>query len=74
VITTLGKSQSGCAAGVLLTADQNLEHQQNLRALLIAVAILVAASNRIESLRPLAPELLRVLPTLKRGDLIRVTV
>lgn len=28
----------------------------------------------IESLRPLAPELLRVLPTLKRGDLIRVTV
>jgi hypothetical protein len=58
---------------VLLTADQNLEHQQNLRVLPVAVAVLVAASNRIESLRPLAPELLRVLPTLKRGDLIRVT-
>ena len=59
---------------VLLTADQNLEYQQNLRALPIAVAVLVAASNRIESLRPLTPELLRVLPTLKRGDLTRITV
>ena len=58
---------------VLLTADQNLEHQQNLRALPVAVAVLVAASNRIESLQPLVPELLRVLPTLKRGDFIRVT-
>lgn len=59
---------------VLLTADQNVEHQQNLRALPVAVAVLVAASNRIESLGPLVPELLRVLPTLKRGDFIRVTV
>ena len=59
---------------VLLTADQNLEHQQSLGALPIAVAVLVAASNRIDSLRPLVPALLRALPTLKRGDLIRVTV
>ena len=59
---------------VLLTADQNLEHQQDLRALPIAVAVLVAASNRTESLRPLVPELLRVLPALNQGDLIRVTV
>jgi hypothetical protein len=59
---------------LLLTADQNLEHQQNVRALPIAVAVLVAESNRMESLRPLVPELLRVLPTLRRGDLIRVSV
>ena len=41
---------------VLLTADQNLEHQQNIRALPLAVAVLGAASNRIESLRPLIRE------------------
>jgi hypothetical protein len=40
----------------------------------LAVAVLVTASNRTESLRPLVPELLRVLPTLKRGDFIRVPV
>ena len=57
---------------VLLTADQNIEHQQNVRTLPLAVAVLVTASNRIESLQPLVPELLRVLPTLKRGDLIRI--
>ena len=58
---------------VLLTADQNLEHQLNLSILPIAVVVLVAATNRIESLRPLVPALLRVLPTLKPGDLARVT-
>jgi predicted nuclease of predicted toxin-antitoxin system len=58
---------------VLLTADQNLEHQQNLSILPIAVVVLVAATNRIESLRPLVPALLRALPTLKSGDLVRVT-
>jgi hypothetical protein len=58
---------------VLLTADQNLEHQQNLSILPIAVVVLVAATNRIESLRPLVPALLRVLPTLKPGDLTRVS-
>jgi len=39
----------------LLTADQNLEHQQNLSTLPIAVVVLVAPTNRIQSLRPLIP-------------------
>jgi hypothetical protein len=38
------------------------------------VAVLVAPNNRIESLRPLVPEILRALPTLRRGDLIRIAV
>jgi predicted nuclease of predicted toxin-antitoxin system len=37
---------------VFVTADQNLRFQQNLSALQIAVAVLVAKSNRIEMLRP----------------------
>lgn len=55
-----------------LTADQNLEHQQNLSALPIAVVILVAPTNRIESLRPLIPALLRTLETLAPRQLVHV--
>ena len=64
------------AAGfdAFLTADQNLEHQQNLSALPIGVIVLVAPTNRIESLRPLIPALLRTLETLAPRQLVRVGV
>jgi predicted nuclease of predicted toxin-antitoxin system len=58
----------------LLTADQNLEHQQNLDALPIAVIVLVAPTNRIESLRTLIPNLLETLRTLEPRQLVRVGV
>jgi len=57
---------------VLITGDQNLEYQQNLPKLPIAVVVLVAVNNRIESLRPLVPELLKVLTTIQPGQFIRV--
>jgi hypothetical protein len=57
---------------VLLTADQNIEFQQNLKELPIAVVVLVAASNRLESLEPLVPELLQVLNVLEPKTLVRV--
>ena len=46
---------------ILITADRNLEHQQNLTTLPIAVVVLVAPTNRLESLVPLVPELLELL-------------
>ena len=58
----------------LLTADRNLEHQQNVGALPIAVVVLVAPTNRIESLGPLLPTLLRTLETLPPRQLVRVSV
>ena len=58
----------------LLTADQNLEHQQNLGALPIAVVVVVASTNRIESLRPLIPTLLRTLETLAPRQLVHIRV
>lgn len=57
-----------------LTADQNLEHQQNLAGLPIAVVVLVAPVNRIEALRPLVPRLLQALEALTPRQLVRVTV
>lgn len=57
---------------VFLTADQNLRFQQNLSALPIAVAVLVAKSNRIQDLRPLIPELLRSLSALAPRTLVQI--
>jgi hypothetical protein len=41
--------------------DQNLEYQQNLQTLPIAVLVVEAVSNRIEHLSPLVPSILREL-------------
>ena len=57
---------------VLVTGDRNLEYQQNRANLPIPVVILVAVSNRIESLRPLVPELLRVLARIGPGQILHV--
>lgn len=43
---------------VFLTADRNVEFQQNLSALPIAILIVLAKSNRMEDVRPLVPEIL----------------
>ncbi len=57
---------------VFLTADQNLQFQQNLSALPLAVAVLVARTNRIEDLRPLIPDLLAHLATLRPKTFARI--
>ena len=57
---------------VLLTGDQNLEFQQNLTILPIAVVVMVAVNNRIETLRPLIPGVLAALSTIQPGQLVRI--
>jgi hypothetical protein len=52
---------------VFPTADRNLSYQQDVSSFDIAVVVLVARSNSLEDLRPLAPRLLEVLPTARRG-------
>lgn len=47
--------QAAMLFDVVLTADQNIEFQQNLATLPIAVVVLAAESNRLESLEPLVP-------------------
>ena len=58
----------------LLTADQNLEHQQNLETLPLAVIVLVAPTNRIDSLRLLMPALLQTIRTLAPRQLVHIRV
>ena len=57
---------------VLVTGDRNLEHQQNRATLPLPVAVLIAASNRIEALRPLVPELLQVLQRIGPRQIVHV--
>ena len=64
--------QAALTFDALLTADQNIEFQQNLKALPVAVVVLVAASNRLESLEPLVPDLLLVLNALQPKAIVRV--
>jgi len=57
---------------VLVTADRNMQHQQNIAKMEIAVVVLVARSNRVEDYLPLVPAVLELLPTLKHGQVVRV--
>lgn len=56
----------------LLTKDANLEYEQNLVNLPLAVVVLCAASNDIEDIRPLLPSLSNVLTKLPRKRITRV--
>ncbi len=57
---------------VFLTMDQNIEFQQNLAKLPIAILVVEARSNRMEHLRPLAPEILKALNHIPAKALRRV--
>jgi len=57
---------------VFLTADQNLEFQQNLVRSSLRVIVLVAPSNALEDLLPLVPSVLRSIPDTRPGQVQRV--
>ena len=54
---------------VLLTNDQNMEHQQHLQQFDLAFIVLVAATNDIDYLRPLMGAVNEVLPTISPGEI-----
>src|SRR3954467_9863017 len=56
-----------------VTADKNIEFQQNVRASGLGVGVLVAHTNRMKELLALAPAVLEALDHLKPGDLVRVS-
>ena len=54
---------------VLLTNDQNIEHQQNLKKFDLAFVVLVALTNDIADLQPLMPAVNEALKTIKAGEI-----
>jgi hypothetical protein len=57
---------------LFLTMDQNLEYQQNLATLPIAVLVVSAVSNRMEHLAPLVPKILKEVSLVPPRSLRRV--
>ena len=58
---------------VFLTMDQNIEFQQNLFTLPIAILVIEAISNRIDHLKPLVPEILKKLNHIQPKSLQKVS-
>ncbi len=63
------------AAGfsVLVTGDQNLEHQQNWKKRKLGVVVLCATSNALEDLLPLVANALAAIDRVEPGQVIRIT-
>jgi len=55
-----------------VTVDRNLSFQQNLPAPGIAVVVLIAPTNRLVDLRPLAAKLLEKLASLQPGSVTTI--
>ncbi len=57
---------------VLVSVDKNIEHQQNKANLPLAILVLSANNNRLESLLPLMQKALEVLENIKTGEIITI--
>ena len=56
---------------LFVTADQNLQYQQDLSSLPLSVAVLAARNNRLDALLPLVAQLLAGLDNLPACTLVR---
>ncbi len=57
---------------VFITIDRGLKYQQNLRGTKLAVILLSARDNRYETLRPLMPQVIQTLQTIRSGEIVQV--
>ena len=57
---------------VWVTADKNVEYQQNLDRFDIAIVVLVASRNRLDALLPLIPQLHEVLQVIQPHQIVYV--
>lgn len=55
-----------------ITMDSNLQHQQNLSDLDLAIVVLKAQSNAYSVIAPLIPEVNRILTDLRPGEIRHV--
>jgi predicted nuclease of predicted toxin-antitoxin system len=63
---------AAAAFEVFVTADQNLQFQQNLVGAPLSVVVLITRSNKLEDLLPLVPSLLQAIRDVKSGEIRRV--
>ena len=64
---------AACGFNALVTADQGIEHQQNLDTLPTAVLVLIASRTRIQELRPLVPQVIDIVTGDLQKHIYRIT-
>jgi hypothetical protein len=57
---------------VFITIDNNLSAQQNLTKIDLAVIVLSAPNNRLETLKPLVPRIKEVIASIQIGEIVYV--
>ena len=57
---------------VFVTMDQNLQYQQNLKAIGMPVVLIHARCSRMVDLRPRVPAILEAIPVAEPGEVRRV--
>ena len=57
-----------------ITMDGSIPYQQNLESIQIGIILLKADSNRDEDLAPLMPQVNSILKTLKKGEVVTVSI
>ena len=60
------------AFDLFITADRNLEFQQNLAQSSLRVIVLIAPSNALEDLLPLVPDILEAISAIQPGQVVRI--
>ena len=60
------------AFDVFITIDRNMEHQQRLHTPNMAIILLAAPDNWLDTLRALVPDVLSALQTIQVGDIVRL--
>jgi predicted nuclease of predicted toxin-antitoxin system len=65
-------AQAATCFDVFITVDKNLQYQQNLKNLKVAVVVLDSLSNELSALLPLVPNLMSALSNLQPRTLIHV--
>ena len=58
---------------VIITADTDLQYQQNLQKIGIGAVVVTGVRNRIEELRPLVPQIVDALRSIGPGQVIEIT-
>lgn len=58
---------------VFITIDGNMQYQQNLGSLQIGIIVLAASDNTLETLQPLASQILQALTGIQPGQVVKVS-
>jgi hypothetical protein len=57
---------------LMLTCDRNMQHQQNVSALHLALLVLAVPNKKLDTIRPLVPDILAVLASNPQPGTISV--